>query len=161
MTRLSAFFFLFLSLVVAGSHGFINQSPAFTRGRQIDSYQSSLSATTEGLPFQGGPTLQSPLMTTLTSLLMTLSTDPAASLDPSVGAELLTDMAHVSLDFAGMFSPSKSLIRLFAVVGRIFVISADYLPDHSIHPEELLIQLFLLTMTMKDLNKEKTDPEQA
>jgi hypothetical protein len=92
---------------------------------------------------------------------MALSTNPAASLDPSVFAELLTDMAHVLLDFAGMFSPSKSLIRLFAVVGQIFAISADYLPDHSTHPEELLIQLFLLAVTMKELIKEKTDPEQT
>jgi hypothetical protein len=100
-------------------------------------------------------------MTTMPSLLMALSTDPAVSLDPSVEAELLTGMAHLSLDFAGMFSPSKSLIRLFAVVGRIFVISADYLPDHSIHPEELLVQLFLLAVTMKELIKEKPEAEQA
>jgi hypothetical protein len=70
-------------------------------------------------------------MTTMPSFL-TASSKSAVSLDPLVGSEILTGIAQVLLDFAGMFSSSKSLIRLYA---------DDYLLDYSIHTEELSIQL--------------------
>jgi hypothetical protein len=71
--------------------------------------------------------------------------------DPSVEAESLTIMAHVALDFSGfVVTPSRSLLRLFAVLGRIFAISADYVADHSIRTEELVIQLFLISVVLKD-----------
>jgi hypothetical protein len=71
--------------------------------------------------------------------------------DPSLEAESLSIMAHVTLDFSGfVVTPSRSLLRLFAVLGRIFAISADYVVDHSIHTEELVIQLFLISVVVKD-----------
>lgn len=71
--------------------------------------------------------------------------------DPYLEAESLTVMAHLALDFSGfVLSPSRSLFRLAAVLGRIFAISADYVVDHSIHTEELMIQLFLITMALKE-----------
>ncbi|KAG7365315.1 hypothetical protein IV203_038518 [Nitzschia inconspicua] len=71
--------------------------------------------------------------------------------DPNLEAESLTVMAHLALDFSGfVMSPSRSLFRLFAVLGRIFAISADYVVDHSIHTEELMIQLFLISVALKD-----------
>jgi hypothetical protein len=71
--------------------------------------------------------------------------------DPSLEAESLTIMAHVVMDFSGfVMSPSRSLLRLFAVLGRIFSISADYVADHSIRTDELLIQLFLISVVLKD-----------
>jgi hypothetical protein len=73
----------------------------------------------------------------------------------SVEAEVFAGLAHVGLDFTGMLSPSKSLIRLFAIVGRVFALSADYLPDHAIHPEELTIQLFFMCVSMRELLQEK------
>ena len=75
--------------------------------------------------------------------------------DPLVEAELCTTMAHVALDFTSLASPSRSLIRLFAVIGRVFAISADYLPDHSIHTEELMIQIFLLSWALRELVSDK------
>jgi hypothetical protein len=60
-------------------------------------------------------------------------------------------MAHVTMDFSGLASPSKSLLRMFTVIGRIFVISADYILDNSIHPEELVIQLFLMSIAIKEM----------
>jgi hypothetical protein len=71
--------------------------------------------------------------------------------DPTVEAGLLTGMAHVMLDFSGFVNPSKRELRLFALIGRLLVLSADYLPDHLIKPEELVVQLFLLSITMKEL----------
>jgi hypothetical protein len=37
------------------------------------------------------------------------------------------------------------------VIGRVLVILADYVPDHSIHPEELVFQLFMLGVAIKNL----------
>lgn len=79
----------------------------------------------------------------------------ATDIDPSVEAELCTTIAHVALDFTGLMSPSKSIIRLFAVIGRLFAISADYIPDHSIHTEELTIQMFLLALATRELLAER------
>mmetsp|Transcript_9016 Transcript_9016/g.22354 ORF Transcript_9016/g.22354 Transcript_9016/m.22354 type:complete len:143 (+) Transcript_9016:214-642(+) len=71
---------------------------------------------------------------------------------PDVEAEVLTTMAHVTMDFGGfVLNPSKTLLRCFIVLGRICAISADYVIDHSIHPEELMIQLVLMTIAIKEL----------
>ena len=72
-----------------------------------------------------------------------------AVLDPSIEAEMCTVMAHVALDFTSLASPSRSLMRLFAVVGRVLAITAEYLPHHSIDPEELMIQVFLLSLALR------------
>ena len=72
--------------------------------------------------------------------------------DPDMEAEMLTTMAHFTMDFAGLVaSPSKSLLRSFAIVGRICVVSADYITDHSVHPEELMIQLFFMSIAIKEM----------
>mmetsp|Transcript_59456 Transcript_59456/g.64202 ORF Transcript_59456/g.64202 Transcript_59456/m.64202 type:complete len:150 (+) Transcript_59456:87-536(+) len=68
-----------------------------------------------------------------------------------VEAEVLTAMAHITMDFTGLAKPSKHLIRIFVVIGRMLAISADYVADHSIHPEELLIQLFLMSVAIKEM----------
>lgn len=78
-----------------------------------------------------------------------------SAIDPTVEAELCTTIAHVALDFTGLMSPSKGIMRLFAVIGRLFAISADYLPDHSIHTEELTIQIFLLALALRELLSER------
>eukprot|EP00535_Pseudo-nitzschia_heimii_P002049 CAMPEP_0197181644 /NCGR_PEP_ID=MMETSP1423-20130617/5868_1 /TAXON_ID=476441 /ORGANISM="Pseudo-nitzschia heimii, Strain UNC1101" /LENGTH=107 /DNA_ID=CAMNT_0042631933 /DNA_START=149 /DNA_END=472 /DNA_ORIENTATION=- len=75
----------------------------------------------------------------------------AMDLSPDVEVEVLTTMAHVTMDFTGLVNPSKTLLRYFAVLGRVFVISADYITDHSIHPEELMIQLFLMGIAVKEI----------
>ena len=74
-----------------------------------------------------------------------------AAISADLEAEVLTTMAHVTMDFTGLASPSKSLLRMFTVIGRIMVISADYICDNSIHPEELVIQLFLMSVAIKDM----------
>ena len=69
--------------------------------------------------------------------------------DPGVEAEVCSTMAHLALDFTGFLSPSRSLLRIVSVIGRLFAISADYLPDHNIHPEELIIQIVLLSFALR------------
>jgi hypothetical protein len=73
--------------------------------------------------------------------------------NPNVEAEVLTDVSHVIMDFPGFFIPSKSLLKIYSVVGRILVLLADYLPDHCIHSEELLVQLVLLAVGVNDVVK--------
>uniref|UniRef100_A0A7S4AAD3 Uncharacterized protein n=1 Tax=Pseudo-nitzschia australis TaxID=44445 RepID=A0A7S4AAD3_9STRA len=84
-----------------------------------------------------------------------------AFVSPDLEAEVLTTMAHATMDFSGFFAPSKSVLRLYSVVGRIFVISADYITDHSIQPEELAIQLFLLGIAVKELIVDNTVPARS
>ena len=76
---------------------------------------------------------------------------------PDIESEFLEDMAHVASDFAGIFRPSKSTMRLFSIGGRLMSLMADYLPDHSIHAEELLIHLFFMGMTMKEVIDDDLD----
>jgi hypothetical protein len=101
--------------------------------------------------------------TILENPFMVLPTMVIADTTSSVSteAEVFTGLAHVALDFSGIFSPSKSLIRLFAIVGRVFALSADYLPDHAIHPEELMIQLFFMCVAMRELLQEKSQKIEA
>lgn len=106
------------------SHGFVHR-PSFHRPQTVKGNPSSFT----------------------TTKLEALS----ESLDPTIEAELCTTMAHVALDFTGLVSPSRSIVRLLSVVGRLFAISADYLPDHSIHTEELMIQVFLLSLALREL----------
>mmetsp|Transcript_3320 Transcript_3320/g.9195 ORF Transcript_3320/g.9195 Transcript_3320/m.9195 type:complete len:148 (-) Transcript_3320:190-633(-) len=75
----------------------------------------------------------------------------ALAVTPDVEAELLTTMAHATMDFSAFFGPSERLIRLYSVVGRVFVISADYVSDNSIRPEELAIQLLLMGIAVREL----------
>jgi len=71
--------------------------------------------------------------------------------DPEIEVEILNDMAHVTLDMAGFFIPATIALRLFAVIGRIFVMGADYIPDHTILSEEFIFQLFMLAIASKGL----------
>jgi hypothetical protein len=82
--------------------------------------------------------------------LSTASLSLLTIMNPSVEAEVLTVMSHVMMDFSGFFNPPRPLLRYFSVVGRILVLSADYLPDHTVHPEELTVQLFLLAVSLRD-----------
>ena len=86
-----------------------------------------------------------------TSLLKYFQDEEGKLLSPDVEAEVLTDVSHVIMDFSSFLTPSRSLHRIYAVIGRILVICADYLPDHMVRPEELAIQLFLLGIAAREI----------
>jgi len=98
-------------------------------------------------------TLVSPLLS------FSLSVPPSASLvttapilfDPAVEAELLNDMAHVALDLTTFFGPVTIAIRLMAIVGRLLVIGADYIPDHAMNFEEVIFQAAMLVIASSAL----------
>jgi len=75
--------------------------------------------------------------------------------NPEFESEFLEDMAHLALDFSGIFRPCQNTVRLFSLGGRLLALMADYLPDHSVHTEELLIQVFFMGMTMKEMLEEE------
>jgi hypothetical protein len=67
--------------------------------------------------------------------------------DPRVAAEFYGDAAHLAMDFVGFVAPATVLVRLAAVVGRILTIASDYVPDHSMFPEEFLFQMCMLFLS--------------
>jgi hypothetical protein len=69
-----------------------------------------------------------------------------AQADPAMEAQVLTDLAHVSLDLVTLLGPATVLIRMAAVFGRVFAMAADYVPDHAFLPGELLFQSFMLAI---------------
>lgn len=73
--------------------------------------------------------------------------------DPIMEAEVLNDLAHVSLDIMGLLGPATVLMRLSAVCGRLFAISADYVPDHTVLPGEIVFQCVMLAFAWLGLVK--------
>jgi len=76
--------------------------------------------------------------------------------DPRVESELFTDASHVALDLVTFASPGRALMRLSILVGRVFAIMADWVPDHTILPEEMLFQSLMLTVSITLLIKSCT-----
>ena len=70
---------------------------------------------------------------------------------PFMLSEILTDLSHVALDLVTLWGPSAVVVRLAAVIGRIFVVIADYLPDSFINPEEVMFQSFMLVAALAGL----------
>ena len=73
--------------------------------------------------------------------------------DPLLEAELLNDCSHVALDLVTFFGPAKIAVRAAAVAGRLFAMAADYIPDHSMHPEEIVFQVLMLCVAWAGLVK--------
>jgi hypothetical protein len=144
---------LFLMGLIGQSLGFAALSTSFRKNhatnchKTIDTSRTSLSAFTVPDDLD----VDSPLLTTMRSLLLSISPTSSTLLDPKLEAEVLTDMSHVALDFTSFLNSSKALLKKSSVIGRVLVIFADYIPDHSIHPEELAIQLFMLGLAIKNL----------
>lgn len=82
--------------------------------------------------------LASPLLSVVTtpSAMSTLSSAAA----PFVEAEIFGDAAHVVLDLTSILRSDSLTIRIAAVVGRLLSIASDYVPDHSMLPEEFAFQ---------------------
>lgn len=142
---------LFTSLLIltgSGTHGFLQRNQHHPFG--VHQHRSNeLNVPLSHAEASSHCRLPSPTKTALSDTLT------AGVFDPLIEAELCTTMAHVALDFTSIVSPSRSIMRLFAVIGRVFAISADYLPDHSIHTEELMIQIFLLSLALRELVSDK------
>ena len=74
---------------------------------------------------------------------------PSFFIDPKVESSLLSDLAHLALDFTTFFSPNTAFFYGMTSVGRLLSIVSDYLPDHEIAPDELSFQIFMLLVSSR------------
>jgi hypothetical protein len=82
--------------------------------------------------------------------------------NPEVKAHVISDVSDVFLDFSGFITASKSLHLSLAFVGRMMMLYMHwYVPGHSVPPEELAIQVFLLGNNLKDLVIDAVIDQQA
>jgi hypothetical protein len=160
---------LFLIMGLMGqSSGFAELSTSFRKFRTTSKSHETMAASTS-LPVFAVPddldVLHSPLLrTTMSSLqliIMTPTSSSSALLDPNMEAEVFANMAHLALDFTSTLKSSKTLLRRTSVIGRVLVILADCAPDHSMHSEELVFQLFMLGVAMKNLASHPSMESQA
>jgi hypothetical protein len=85
----------------------------------------------------------SPILSPIVSATQMISSDP------HLEAEVLSDVSHVALDFTTLLSPNTAVIRLFTLVGRVLVISSDYIQDQYISPDEWVFQIFMLALSTR------------
>jgi hypothetical protein len=78
---------------------------------------------------------------------------PSLPLDPLVTTEILNDMSHLTLDVASFLNKGLLGVRIAAIAGRLCTIAADFLPDHSMFPEEIIFQMFMLAVAVIGLGK--------
>ena len=79
----------------------------------------------------------------------------------TVETQVLNDMSHLGIDLASFFIPSLLILRIAAIIGRICTITADYIPDHVIVPEELAFQIAMLCLACSGLIKSALIPAAA
>jgi len=78
-------------------------------------------------------------------------------LDEVAQEQVRTGMSHISLDISAGFlalsssfsASSKMINRICSIAGRMMVLMADWIPDHSISPHQLVIQLFFLLASFR------------
>jgi hypothetical protein len=92
---------------------------------------------------------------------LTGTTAVVAGSDANVEVQLLNDMSHLGIDLAGFFIPGVLALRIAAIAGRICTMAADYIPDHTIVPEELAFQIAMLTVACLGLIKAALLPAAA
>ena len=80
--------------------------------------------------------------------------------DPVFETAVFKDMSRAA-DAATFFISCKKNLRLISIFGRLFVMAADYIPDHYIEPSQLGIHVILLGTTMSDIMKEFFDTSTA
>merc|ERR1712238_264323 len=69
-------------------------------------------------------------------------------------SQILTDASYVVMDpnkFFPDIKVSKLRTQYAQVFGRLMVLGTTFLPHHGVHPEELAVQLFLLSVSMKPI----------
>jgi len=68
--------------------------------------------------------------------------------------QVLTDAMYVVMDPHKFFPDikiSKLRMQYAQVFGRMMILGTTFLPHHGVHPEELAVQLYLLSVSMKPI----------
>jgi len=62
----------------------------------------------------------------------------------AIESNMFAIMSHIGLDFGSYLSDKTEAIQLIILIGRLSSLISDYLPDHHIQPDDLIIQLYML-----------------
>ena len=83
------------------------------------------------------------------------TTDYISSNQDIVEGAVLQDLAHVALDLSSFFicPENTALLRLVDFIGRLLCILSDYIPDHSLRPDELAFQISYLGISSALISK--------
>ena len=94
------------------------------------------------------------IQTTAAATAAAAVTAVANSINPDTQAQILVDSSFAFMDyptFLPNIKTSKLRIKYAQAIGRILIIGIGFLPNHHFHPEELAIQLFLLSGSTKPI----------
>lgn len=86
---------------------------------------------------------------TTSSLAASVLLASAAAADPKLELELMNDVSHVALDVSTLLNPNTVWLRLCNVLGRILIISADYIQQGNTTPDEWVFQLAMLGISTR------------
>lgn len=113
----------------------------------LEQQQQSFAQTSKGATLAGG----SIAFPTLFLGSAAPNFDAASLPDPTLSQEahVFAELSHLGLDFATFLFGGTGVVALRAVtvLGRVCAILADYIPDHSMLPDELLFQVFMLSVS--------------
>jgi len=88
--------------------------------------------------------------------LLSMKVDAVRGASAAMGGptQILTDASYVVMD-PNKFFPDRKVSKLrmqyAQVFGRLMVLGTTFLPHHGVHPEEMAVQLFLLSVSMKPI----------
>jgi len=147
------------SHVVQPSRGHLTSSikrssstPLFAKSKKKDSFLLSSAANnrsmTLALPTGAGTTV---LLGTPAAALVWEALSAWPTPNPFLVGEILTDLSHVFLDLITLWGPNAVVVRLFAVIGRVFSVLADFVPDGAMNPEEVVFQGVMLAVACTGL----------
>jgi hypothetical protein len=85
-------------------------------------------------------------ISTVTDMISSYLSDP--NLEAQIEASVFADLAHICTDFINVITESTAVVRLSIVMGRIFTIAADWLPDHYIRKNDLSFDIVLVTLSL-------------
>jgi len=71
--------------------------------------------------------------------------------NPLIESNFLNDMGHILLDVLSLSPSSQIKSRIITILGRISFIASDYIPDHTINPDELFFQILMLVVSLSGL----------
>mmetsp|Transcript_19210 Transcript_19210/g.35904 ORF Transcript_19210/g.35904 Transcript_19210/m.35904 type:complete len:367 (-) Transcript_19210:2707-3807(-) len=84
----------------------------------------------------------------LSNIFHTASSSLTSSSDPQeLEVDLLNDVSFVALDMPEFLSPNTAWLRLSNVIGRLLILSSDYIQSDQISPDELVLHAAMLAVS--------------
>ena len=84
----------------------------------------------------------------LSNIFHTASSSLTSSSDPQeLEVDLLNDVSFVALDIPEFLSHNTAWLRLGNVIGRLLILSSDYIQSDQISPDEWVLHLSMLAIS--------------